>query len=336
MKLAVFAFTRAGCEMARKAALALSPEECRLFAPEKFGQNDFEGYAPPLAEFVGRQFSWADTLLFIGSTGMAVRGIAPWVQSKQHDPAVLVMDEGGQFVISLLSGHIGGGNRLCRMLSERLDATAVITTATDVNRKFSVDEWASGQGLAIDGMKEAKLVSAAILEGDIPLCSDYPLSSPLPSGVKLGSEGKIGIYIGWRDISPFDTTLRLIPKCLNLGIGCRRGTTEEKIAEIVGKVLGSIPLEAVLKVVSIDLKQDEPGLLAFCQRRGLPVRFYSPEELNRVPGDFPASERVKQIAGVDNVCQRAAMADGKKCIIEKTAMDGVTVALAETEWEAVF
>ena len=166
--------------------------------------------------------------------------------------------------------------------------------------------------------------------------SDFPVASPLPAGVKWGSEGKIGIYIGWRDISPFDVTLRLIPRVLNLGIGCRRGVSEEKIAEIVKKVLGSIPMAAISKVVSIDLKKDEPGLLRFCENRGLPAVFYTAEELNRVSGEFPASERVKNVTGVDNVCQRAAMVDGKKCITTKTAMDGVTVALAETEWEAVF
>lgn len=336
MKLAVFAFTRRGCETGRRAAAVLNAEQCRRFAPEKFHQADFEPYQPPLAAFVGEQFSWADALLFIGSTGMAVRGIAPWVQSKKTDPAVIVMDEEGKFVISLLSGHIGGGNRLCRLLAEGLGAVPVITTATDVNNKFSVDEWAARSGLAIEDMAAAKRVSAAILEGNIPLYSDYPVSSPLPSGVKFGREGEIGIYIGWRNISPFGTTLRLIPRVLNLGIGCRRGTTEEKIAEGVKKALKNIPMEAILKVVSIDLKQDEPGLLEFCRKRGLKAVFYSAEELNRVPGDFPASARVKRITGVDNVCQRAAMVDGKRCILEKQAMDGVTVALAETEWEAVF
>ena len=146
----------------------------------------------------------------------------------------------------------------------------------------------------------------------------------------------MGIYIGWRNVAPFATTLRLIPRVLNLGIGCRRGISEERIEAAVQAVLGPIPLEAVAKVVSIDLKREEPGLLGFCARRKLPAVFYSAEELNRVPGDFPASERVKAVTGVDNVCQRAAMLDGKNCVIEKTAMDGVTVALAELEWEAVF
>ena len=336
MKLAVFAFTRQGCQTARKAAGAMEAGQCRMFAPDKFEQTAFEPYQPPLADFVGKQFSWADAILFVGSTGMAVRGIAPWVRDKKADPAVLVTDEQGKFVISLLSGHIGGANRLTLALAEALGAVPVITTATDVNRKFSVDAWAAQRGLTIGSMEAAKAVSAAILEGDVPLVCDYPIGSPLPGGVIPGSRGPVGIYIGWRDFSPFDITLRLIPKVLNLGIGCRRGIPEEKIAAAVEQALGPIPMEAVAKVVSIDLKQDEAGLLAFCANRKLPAVFYSAEELNRVPGHFPASERVKKVTGVDNVCQRAAMVDGKKCILEKRAMDGVTVALAEIEWEAVF
>ena len=165
MKLAVFAFTRRGCETARLGVGALNPEQCRMFAPEKFCQPDFEGYMPPLAEFVGPVFSWADAILFVGSTGMAVRAIAPWVKDKKTDPAVLVTDEAGQFVISLLSGHIGGANELTRLLARKLGATPVVTTATDVNGKFSVDDWAARNHLTIGSMAAAKAVSAAILEG---------------------------------------------------------------------------------------------------------------------------------------------------------------------------
>ena len=336
MKLAVLAFTRRGCGLARKGAEILNPDGCRKFAPAAFCPEDFEAYQPPLSEFVKPLFSWADVLLFVGSTGIAVRAIAPWVKDKKTDPAVVVMDEGGQFVISLLSGHIGGANALTRQLARALGAAPVVTTAADVRGRFSVDDWAARNDLTIGSMEAAKLVSAAILEGDVPLLCDYPIATPLPNGIVLGSSGPIGIYIGWRDIAPFSTTLRLIPRVLNLGIGCRRDTPEEKIAGAVRQALGPIPLEAVKKVVSITLKSREPGLLSFCAHRNLPAVFYSAEELNRVPGDFPASQRVKEVTGVDNVCQRAAMVDGKKCILPKIALDGVTVALAETEWEAVF
>lgn len=336
MKLAVFAFTRRGCQTARQAAQALNARQCRMFTPEKFAQPDFEGYRPPLSQFVGPLFSWADTLVFVGSTGMAVRAIAPWVRSKKTDPAVIVTDEAGQYVISLLSGHIGGANGQTRLLAQALGATPVITTATDVNSRFSVDDWAARNGLHIGSMAAAKAVAAAILEGPVGLLCDYPIASPLPGGVELRQEGPVGIYIGWQDKHPFATTLRLIPRVLHLGIGCRRGTPEAQIAQAVAQVLGPIPLEAVAQVCSIDLKQDEPGLLAFCASRGLPTAFYSAQTLRQVSGSFPGSARVLEVTGVDNVCQRAAMVGAKKCIIPKTAAQGVTVALAETEWEAVF
>lgn len=338
MNLAILAFTRRGCDTARKAAAALHYSQCRMFTMPKFAQPDFEKYTPPLADFTGPLFSWADTLLFVGSTGMAVRAIAPWVRDKKTDPAVLVTDESGTFVISLLSGHIGGANAETRLLADALGAVPVITTATDVNEKFSVDDWAARNGLVIADLKAAKAVSAAILEGNVPLLCDFPIRGQLPRGVQLGDSGKVGISIGFRDCSPFGVTCRLIPKVLTLGLGCRRGTTEEKIAAAVEQVCAEhgIDPRAISQAASIDLKADEEGLLSYCTNRNFPVQFYTAEELRAVPGTFPPSKFVTSVTGVDNVCQRAAMLGAKTCIVEKTAVDGVTVSLAAREWEAVF
>ena len=338
MKLAIFAFTRRGCAVARAAKEVLKPEKCRMFTMEKFGQPDFEAYHPPLAAFTGPVFGWADQLLFVGSTGMAVRAIAPWVRDKKTDPGVTVVDEQGKFVISLLSGHIGGANGLTRVLAAELNAVPVITTATDVNGKFSVDDWAARNGLHISSMACAKAVAAAILEGDIPLCSDFPVVSELPKGVIPGNEGPLGIYIGVERKQPFARTLTLTPKVLQLGIGCRRDTPVEKIEAAVSALLDTHPIrrEAIAGVASIDLKAREPGLLEFCRKWALPVVFYSAQELSQVEGDFPASEFVKKITGVDNVCERAALMNADRIVIHKTAMDGVTVALAQKTWEVAF
>lgn len=338
MKLAVFAFTRRGCDTARRAKEALDWDECRMFTMAKFGQPDFEPYQPPLTAFTQPIFQWADLIVFVGSTGMAVRAIAPWVQDKKTDPGVIVVDEAGHFAISLLSGHIGGANLETRILAQRLGAQSVITTATDINGKFSVDDWAARNGLVIGSMSAAKAVAAAILEGDVPLLCDFPIIGELPSGVVLGNSGKVGIYIGYRRVHPFDVTLQLIPKVLQLGLGCRRGTSEAAIEAAVQTVLGNagIPMDAVVSAASIDLKANEEGLLSFCAHHALPVQFYSAQTLAAVPGDFPASGFVASVTGVDNVCQRSAMLGAEKCIIEKTAMDGVTVAVAQKKWEAVF
>lgn len=339
MKLAVFAFTRRGCDLAEKVAhLFPEAEEVRLYTMEKFNLSGFLPIRSPLPAFVGPVFSWADVLIFVGACGIAVRAIAPWVKDKKEDPAVLVADEGGQFVISLLSGHIGSANRLAKELAGKLGAAPVVTTATDVNGRFSVDEWAAKQGFAILDFRLAKAVSAAILEADIPLCADAPIAASLPTGVTLGDRGALGIYIGYRRAAPFTETLTLVPKCLHLGIGCRRGTSREAIE---GAVLGVLEehgfrREAVKTVSSIDLKASEPGLLAFCKAWNLPVSFFSAGQLQEVPGKFSSSPFVKKTTGVDNICERSAMVGASKIIVPKTARDGVTVALAEESWEVVF
>lgn len=337
MKLAVFAFTTKGCRLAERVKSVLSAEETRMVTMEKFGLPDFEAYTPPLVSCMKEYFSWADLLVFIGSTGMAVRAIAPWVKSKVTDPAVLCIDEGGSFVISLLSGHIGGANDYAKMLASAIGAVPVVTTATDVEGKFSPDGWAAKIGCAISSMHLCKKVSAAILEGEIPLSCDFPMAGT-PAGTVLHGEGALGIHIGCTKRQPYAETLHLIPKILNLGIGCRRGIGEEKIAAAVDAVcekFGIFP-QAIAGVYSIDLKKDEPGLLSFCAHRGLKPHFYTPQELENAPGAYPKSEFVRSVTGVDNVCQRAAMLGAETLIVPKTAMDGVTVSIAQRPWEAVF
>ncbi|MCI8420352.1 MAG: cobalt-precorrin 5A hydrolase [Oscillospiraceae bacterium] len=337
MRVAIFAFSRRGCAAAGQIRDALDGE-CRCYTIEKYCSRDFTAILPPLAKFAGPVFSWADALIFVGACGIAVRAIAPHLRDKRSDPAVVVVDEQEKFVISLLSGHIGGANALAEQLAARLDAVAVVTTATDVNGRFAVDAWAARQGLHIGSREAAKAVSAAILEGTVPLSADFPVSGELPPGIVLGEAGELGIYISWKNRSLFRQTLLLAPPVLHLGIGCRRGTGAEAIAAAVDQVLaecGAAP-EAVKLAASIDLKRDEPGLLAFCRQRGLSLRFYTAEELAAVEGDFTPSVFVRSVTGVDNVCERAALLGAEQLLVKKTAKSGVTAALAIEHWEVRF
>lgn len=339
--IAVIAYSRTGCETAQKVVSVLkeeTEEEFSLFAPERIAEAPFSPISKPFPDFYAGLFRTARALIFIGSVGIAVREIAPHLRSKALDPAVISIDELGHFVIPILSGHIGGANALAQKIGDLLGAAAVITTATDINHRFSVDAWAAANGYIIDSLKDAKAVSAAILEGDVPICSDFPLPEKLPAGTYAGSSGKIGIYIGYHRNNPFDATLHLIPKVLQLGIGCRRGTSAEAISNAVQNVLSEngIYKSAVCAAASIDLKMHEDGLLQFCREKGLPIRFYSAAELNDVPGEFSGSEFVSRITGVDNVCERAAMIGAEKIIVKKCAGDGVTAALAQKAWEVSF
>lgn len=335
MRAAIFAFSRQGCRTARRIMEAYPEMTWQSYTMERFGEADFACVTP---ECYGDCFAASELLVFVGSCGIAVRKIAPFVRDKRTDPAVLCVDELGTFVIPLLSGHIGGANAFARRIAESLNATPVITTATDINRRFSVDTWAAENGFSISSMKLAKAVSAAILERDIPLKSDIPVAGTLPNGVIPGETGSLGIYLTASDREPFENTLRLIPRRLHLGIGCRRGMEKEAIENAVMQVFreNHLDFRGVSCAASIDLKQDEEGLLSFCREQTIPIRFYTAEELNAVSGDFTPSAFVKNVTGVDNVCERSALIGADHLIVKKTACHGVTVAVATEKWEVHF
>lgn len=336
MSVSVFAYSKKGIETARKIISALG-EDCAAYTVERLACGDFKPIPKPSAPLYEEAFGASDALIFISSCGIAVRSIAPFVKSKTTDPAVVVIDETGRFVISLLSGHMGGANALAKRIAEAIGATPVITTATDANGRFSVDSWAKEHGFALSDMLAAKAVSAAILEGDVPVKSDFPITGGLPAGLTF-LDGETGVCLTYKTDKPFKKTLRLIPKCVILGIGCRRGISKEAIENAVKTVLydNGIDPRAVVSAASIDLKKDEEGLIEYCREAGLPVKFYSADELNAVQGNFTSSDFVKSVTGVDCVSERAALINADKLIIEKTALFGVTVAAALVKTEVNF
>lgn len=338
MKVAVFAYSRQGCKTARRVMDFFQGHDLQCYTMERFQEPDFGAVCRPSKPFYGSIFKVVDAMVFVGSAGIAVREIAPHVRDKSTDPAVISIDELGRFAVPLLSGHIGGANDLALTLANALGAIPVITTATDINKRFSVDAWAAGNSYVIGNLSRAKAVSASILEQDVPLKCDYPIMTKLPNGVILGSTGDVGIRISVYRDEPFERTLRLIPQILHLGIGCRKGTEVSTIREVVDAVLKdhNIDHRAVKCVASIDLKAEEAGLLEFCAERKLPIFFYSAQELKAVPGEFTPSEFVQSITGVDNVCERSALIGAEELILRKTARNGVTVAVAAEYWEVRF
>ena len=288
---------------------------------------------------VDEYFEQVDAIVFVTASGIAVRSVAEHLTHKSKDPAIVCMDECSKHVISLVSGHAGGANALTQMLADVMWATPVITTATDVEGQFSIDDYAREHNLVVTDWAKAKAISAEVLAtGAKPVWVDEAEVSQeeeknacgickeqKSTGIDVGKiendgcENEIGVQklqigshqvvITPQDVSVDAQTLQLIPRCIVAGVGCKKGIPVDKIEHAVQDAFAKagLRMEALCAVVSIDLKKEEAGLLEFCETRNVPFETYAAEELQAVPGTYSASEFVSGVTGVDNVCERSAV-----------------------------
>lgn len=282
----------------------------------------------------GLLFKNYEGIIFVCACGIAVRKIAPYIRSKVTDPAVIVIDEQGKFVISLLSGHLGGANVLAKRIAESIGAIPVITTATDIGGKFSPDSFAKANHLVILEMAVAKAIASRMVEGEkIALSSDYPYSNR-PEQFFDDTLTDIGICISAdKNRMPFAKTLHLIPKNIVLGVGCKKNTASDVFENFILQKFSeyNLSLFRICEIVSVDLKRNEKALQEFSEKYRIPLKFYSAEELQKVKGSFEHSEFVLQTTGVDNVCERSALYYGGKLLISKQCGNGVTLAVGEKD-----
>lgn len=339
MTVSIISITENGLELSLKLAEHLSEKLCiKRYA---FYKKCDEKALPfsNINQIAGEIFSSSKVIIFVCACGIAVRTIAPFIKSKTTDPAVIVIDDNGRFVIPVLSGHLGCANRLSEIIAEKIDAVPVITTATDIGGKFSPDSVAKANNLIISNLSAAKEIAAAVLNNEkIGLVSDYECVN-IPSDVATNEKCRTGICIS-ADITekPFEITLNLIPKNIVIGIGCKRGTSctviEEHIADILK--MSEINENRLCAITTIDIKADEKGILEFCEKHSIKMFTYTADELMNVEGNFTKSEFVFSQTGTDNVCERSVVKYGGKLIIPKTAENGTAVAVAEIPVEIDF
>ena len=282
-------------------------------------------------------------LLFISAAGIATRTIAPFVKDKFADSPVLVMDEAGKFVIPVLSGHLGNANEIAGIISNSINAQAVITTGTDVNDKFSIDNFAKLNGFRITERSGIKKVSAEILKG-------RKISVYVEDGIEIKDKNipeeiilhenmqkKIDVAITVHEVPDKSGCLiNLVPKKYCVGMGCRKGKTFKELKSfaenIFSKKLNTVLKNEIRSLSSINIKQNETGLLELAHNLHVPFVTFTAEELMKAEGDFSESEFVKEKTGTSNVCERAAVLsagqDGK-LIEKKIAGCGMTIAIAE-------
>lgn len=347
-KLSVISFTQAGARLSRrvKEMLADEMEVCLYTKGKGCGSVSESLYVQVVetstGEWAGRRMQEKSALLFIGACGIAVRAVSSFLKDKLEDAPVLVMDEKGNHVIPILSGHVGGANALARMLAQAIGAQPVITTATDLNEVFAVDVFAEENGFAIENRDGIARVSAKILAGEeITLSTETGHDIALLEregfrAVPYPPVGPVDLVIT-SEKNALDASLVLRPKEYILGFGCKKGKCEAEIAAFIEKTArdNGILLSQVFALASVSQKRNEEGIIEWCRRKKIPFLTYSAEELQEVAGEFTKSAFVKEHVGVDNVCERAALkacGAGGELMLQKCAENGMTLAIARRVW----
>lgn len=345
MKAAVCALTPGGAELAARLlpCLAEAGYDTLLYLPDRLAG----GRAVPfdsLRDLLTELFPACRALVLVMALGIAVRLLAPSLRGKRTDPAVVVLDEKGEYAVSVLSGHQGGANDLARRLAAFTGGRAVITTATDVRGLVAPDLLARRLDLVPEPPDAVKTVNALLAAGEkVPFYSEVPL--PVREGLyERPWEARSEPGYTWRVLVTDRTgeggpgTLYLRPRRLVAGVGARSGISPERVLEALEaafRTAGRSP-GTLRALATVDLKAGETGLLTAAARLGVPLYTYSRERLSAVidRAGLMNSAFVKEKIGVGGVCEPASMcaAGTTRLLLPKTTRNGVTVALAAAAW----
>ncbi len=337
-RTALHVFSARGLDLARELAPSLDAD---VFAPARLaaGRDGVAGF-DDLAAHMTATFHRYARHVFLGAVGIAVRTVAPHLLDKTCDPAVAVLDLAARFAVSLVSGHAGGANELARELARLTGALPVVTTGTDVSGLPGVDELAARKGMAVANPRAVKAVSAALLEGRGVQVFD-------PEGRLLGGEDAGGLFVAtrpedwdpaapgvwchWRTGGEFPATFRVYPRCLCVGLGCRKGVPAREILAHARAVLAHAGLaeQSVAAVGTVDIKRDDPGICEAMAALGPENVFYDARTLADV-ASAGQSETVRRRIGCGSVCEAAALllSGAEAQLVGKTKTSRVTCAVA--------
>lgn len=342
---AIISFTSRSNHLARQIAegMPASYVEVTRYCYDKHTMRGAVPFAKG-SDLMTKIFGKYDCILFICACGIAVRLIAPHMHHKYKDPAVLVADETGKHVISLLSGHVGGANAYAEQVASMIGAQPVITTATDMQGVFAPDIFAIDNRLYNEDHQMTKEIAACVAAGDpVGFYSKLPVRG-LPEylhTIRSGFPSKkyvYGICIAYEPVDICERTWHLIPKDIIIGAGCRKGTDPAVFERVILGQLEAhqIDIRRVRLLTSVDLKQKEQAFREFSDKYKIPFVYFSAERLMQVPGEFHGSEFVRKMIGVDNVCERSAMESADHLIVPKYCEAGITFAAAKVDMKITF
>lgn len=315
-KAAVVVFTDGGYELYKK---------IRINADLYFNKK----LAGGVKKYIPKIMRDYDAVIFISACGIAIRMIKNYIVSKDKDPAVIVMDECGKFVIPILSGHLGGANELSEVIAKKTGGVAVVTTASDRRGVESIDMFAKRNNLMIEDIHTIAPVMARIVEGrNILLLNDTDYKYDYKNVVEDEKNAEAALVISNKVYKPNVPTTSLIPKNLIVGIGAKKDIRKETVFEALKLAFKqeNLSLLSIVKFVSIDLKKNEAGIVETAKEIGVDFETYSADELNSVEGEFTESDFVKKTTGCGAVSARSA-AMFSKLILEKFVYNGVTISI---------
>ena len=334
MKMAIISVSKKGRDLALNLKEKLDSDstviKCDLY------HKDVKRHFPVL-------FYEYDAIIAIMASGILIRSIAPLVDSKLTDPAVINIDDNARFAISTLSGHLGGANELTNKIAGLIGATPVITTSTDINNKLGIDVLARDLYLSIDNPKEIVHFNKAILEGreismtvnpgkNFDYLFEYLNRNTLEINVSIYYSSKVNTDEILVSLDGHEMTLR--ERRIVVGIGCRRGKEFEFIYQGFKKSLDDLNImpSRVNLLTSAEIKKDEKGILELSDKLKIPVEFVEMDKLRLFEsGDVSKSEFVYSKFGIYGVCEPAALIMAgfdSRLIYKKTSYDGVTIAVA--------
>lgn len=339
MKTAVIAITEKGSILASNISNVLNAD-LFLFDEHMKEKNNIRKLEKPLSKNIQNLFNNYEGLIFIMAIGIVVRVIAPYIVSKIKDPAIVVLDEKGNYVVSLLSGHIGGANELAIKVAKIVGGKAVITTATDINNTPAADIIAKENNCHIENIENLKYINGALARGEtINLFTDYKVNNSKEDFIVINSqeEYKNNIVLSDRIHNlNFGITLYLRPKILVLGIGCKKNIEYKKIELSIKAFMdkNNRSINSINIISSIDIKAHENGILDFCKNYNIVYKTFTAEQLKTVEHKFTISEFVKQTVGVGNVCETSGYIASNKGyqIASKTLYNGITLALFQKSY----
>lgn len=333
MKLAFWTVTRGAGNIAKEYANTLASQFkddiIDVYSLEKFSVE----YTIQIKDFsseLEKRFNNYDTNIFIMASGIVIRKISSLLKSKDVDPAVLLIDEGKHFVISLLSGHLGGANEMTYKIAESLGLIPIISTSSDITGKIAVDTIAQKLNAELEDLKSTKDVTSLIVDGkkvDILLPKNVRVKNEFEENIS--SDGLVIVS----NKKKLDIT-RIYPKNLILGIGCKRNTNETDILKAIDLALEkhNLDIKSVKHIATVDIKADEVGLIAAAKTLKKNLIVIDREEIKKVQDMFEGSDFVEKNIGVRAVSEPVALLSSSqkgRFLEMKAKYNGITVSVYE-------